>query len=74
MEEIWADIDGFDKYQVSNMGNIRSLKSMRILKQQDKDNGYKVIFLRKDRILRQFYVHRLVAYAFCKKRGRKRLC
>lgn len=67
MEEIWADIDGFDKYQVSNMGNIRSLKSMRILKQQDKDNGYKVIFLRKDRILRQFYVHRLVAYAFCKK-------
>lgn len=40
MEEKWADIDGYNGCQVSNMGNIRSLKSMKILKQQEKENGY----------------------------------
>ena len=45
MEEKWADIDG---YQVSNMGNIRSLKSMKILKQQEKENGYNTVSLRRE--------------------------
>lgn len=33
MEEKWADIDGYNGYQVSNMGNIRSLKSMKMKRQ-----------------------------------------
>ena len=67
MEEKWADIDGYNGYQVSNMGNIRSLKSMKILKQQEKENGYNTVSLRREGVLKQLYVHRLVALAFREK-------
>jgi len=33
IEEIWKEIPGFeDHYQASNLGNIRSLKTKRVLK------------------------------------------
>lgn len=67
MEEIWADIDGCEKYQVSNLGNVRNSISMHILKQQVRRNGYKVISLKIYGIIKTLYVHRLVANAFCKK-------
>lgn len=74
MEEKWADIDGYNGYQVSNMGNIRSLKSMKILKQQEKENGYNTVSLRREGVLKQLYVHRLVALAFCEKRRMEKSC
>ena len=62
MTEIWKDIPGYEgKYQVSNLGQVRSLKfgKIKILKQEDK-NGYKRIQLKK----KHFLVHRLVAICF----------
>lgn len=77
MEEIWKDIKDYEGlYQVSNLGKIRSLDRYRyngisyyiqkgkILKLQDDKNGYKVINLYKDKKVKNFKVHRIVAQAF----------
>ena len=69
MEEIWKDIKGYEnKYQVSNLGRIRSYPNKRhsnfkILKQA-KNNGYYTVCLSKENKTKNFTVHRLVAIAF----------
>lgn len=62
-EEIYKPIDGFDKYFVSNMGNIKSIKTNRILKIQ-KSSGYSTVGLNNINKRYCFLVHRLVAKAF----------
>ena len=75
-EEQWRDIKGYEGlYQVSNMGRVKSLSRIRkcgsnkyiqkerIMKQQDRYNGYKKVQLYKDDYV-SFYVHRLVAEKF----------
>ena len=72
--EIWKDVKGYEGlYQVSNMGNVRSLDRVlpngdnshmlykgQILKQRIGRNGYmRVLLCGKD-----YYTHRLVAEAF----------
>jgi len=32
MQEIWKDIEGFNGYQVSNLGNIKSIKLIKGIK------------------------------------------
>lgn len=78
MGEEWKDIDGYDGfYQISNKGNVRSLKAVRCIKGKniivkrermmrpfDNGNGYKMVSLSKDSRTKNFYVHRLVASAF----------
>lgn len=77
MKECWKDIIGFEKkYQVSNLGRVRSLdrlvickngkvvfKKGRILKQQIA-SGYAQIYLPVDGKQKWFKVHKLVAEAF----------
>ena len=69
MEE-WRDIEGYKgKYQVSNMGRVKSLNYKRtgkegILKALNKDNGYLQVCLSKEGIEKKYYIHRLVATAF----------
>ena len=77
MEEIWKDIAGYEgKYQVSNMGRVRSLprvaldtKGRRqqvkgiILKPNDR-KGYDSVRLRGNGCQEVFSVHRLVGMAF----------
>lgn len=67
MEEIWKQIeDGYEEYQVSNFGQIKSLKSKneKIL-HLDKDRyGYMNVKLCKNGTMKNFKVHRLVAMAF----------
>ena len=67
--EIWKDICGFEGYQVSNKGRVRSFKNNRhglcetphILKTDINSNGYERVFLgNKHHLL----VHKLVANAF----------
>lgn len=63
IEEIFKPIDGFDKYFVSNMGNVKSDKTNRLLKIQTK-LGYSTIGLSNINKRYCFLVHRLVAKAF----------
>lgn len=63
MKEEWKDIIGFDGYQISDNGRVRSPRQ--ILKQQVNHKGYCVVRLSRGRnYKRSFYVHRLVAEYF----------
>lgn len=69
VKEIWKDIDGYEgKYQISNLGNVKSLnyhREKRAVIMTPKDiRGYKVIGLRKGGKKRFYSIHRLVAKAF----------
>ena len=62
-EEIFKPIYGFDKYFVSNMGNVKSDKTNRLLKIQT-NLGYSTVGLNNINKRYCFLVHRLVAKAF----------
>jgi hypothetical protein len=62
-EEIFKPIHGFDKYFVSNMGNVKSDKTNRLLKVQKKI-GYSTVGLSIINKRYCFLIHRLVAKAF----------
>lgn len=76
--EIWKDITGYESlYQVSNLGNVKSLGRQfktptghncilkeRILKASIASNGYKMVSLYKDRLCKKEYVHKLIAIMF----------
>ena len=78
MEEIWKDIAGFEGlYQVSNMGNVKSLERTvcdnrgyyrtvpeRIRKPRNTGKGYLAVNLYKDGKAKNYKIHRLVAQAF----------
>lgn len=70
MEEIWKDIEGYEgKYEVSNLGNVRSLNyrgsgKVKLLKQIPDKDEYKTIQLCKNGKIKTYKVHRLVAIAF----------
>ena len=69
-KEIWKDIEGFEgKYQVSNMGRVKSLNYKNtgkegIMKPVDKGRGYLYVNLRKDGNKKNCRINRLVAEAF----------
>lgn len=58
----WRKIRGFEKYSVSNMGDVRNDKTGRILKPHVSTSGYHQIMMGRKTIPQ--YVHRLVAIAF----------
>lgn len=69
MEEVWKDIKGYEgKYQVSNLGRIKSLSyrntgiSKILVPKINK--GYYEIGLYLNGIRKMFFVHRLVALTF----------
>lgn len=69
--EKWKSLDflGFPNYEVSNLGNVKSLnynhtEKEGILKPAKNRDGYSVISLHKNNKQKHFLVHRLVALAF----------
>ena len=61
-KEIWKDIPGYDnKYQVSNFGNVRSVKRKKNLRLFKNNNGYMNVVLYKNSRKKHWRVHRLVA-------------
>jgi hypothetical protein len=62
-KEIWKTIDGYENYQVSNLGNVKNLKTNKILKKGN-SRGYVCQVLSKNNIHKTFKNHRLVAQAF----------
>lgn len=73
MVEEWKDIvfvqnntlyDFTGKYQISNLGRVRNIRTGRILKPNKNNRGYTQIGLPINKKPKQFLVHRLVATAF----------
>ena len=69
MNEVWKDVDGFEGiYQVSNMGRLKSFKSIpegRVLSNKNSKGGYLSIVLNNGKGLKKSEkIHRLVAKAF----------
>lgn len=79
MEEIWKDIEGYKGlYQVSNLGGVKSLSRVIIMKNQAKrtinekilkpsyngDNGYLFVVLCKNGKNTPTFIHRIVALSF----------
>ena len=70
MKEVWKDIQGYEGlYQISSLGNVKSLNYNRtgkecILKYGINTNGYLIVVLSKNGKGKTFAIHRLVAQAF----------
>jgi hypothetical protein len=77
MKEIWKDIPGYEGlYQVSSLGRVKSLgrnvmkwnhysfQPEKILRACTDNYGYLIVGLYKEKKLKSFKVHRLVAQAF----------
>lgn len=66
MEEIYIKVKGYQDYEVSNLGNVRSLKNnkIKILSQGTHSNGYNHVTLSNNGIIKTFKVHRLVCISF----------
>ena len=73
MQEIWADVKGFEDYMISNMGRVKSKARLsrqnhplpeRILSQHYNSSGYKYVDCVSDFGRKHLLVHRLVAQAF----------
>lgn len=65
ISETFLSVPGYEGlYEVSNLGNIKSLRSGKLLKQASDKVGYKLVCLTKDGKSRGYGVHRLVALAF----------
>ena len=63
MEE-WRDIEGYDNYEISTYGRIRSKKLNIIMKTHNNHRGYEQICLRQNGSRHSCKVHRLVAETF----------
>jgi hypothetical protein len=64
MEEQWKKIEGYENYKVSNKGRIRNTRTKKFLVGGVNNCGYVKIGLTKEKKLKQFQMHRLVAQAF----------
>lgn len=64
--EEWKDIPGYEEYQASTFGRVKSFKANRvmILKQADHRRGYLVVALRRAGVARSVKVHRLIGFTF----------
>lgn len=62
--EVWKDIEGFDNYQVSNLGRVINIKKRLVMKQRPTKAGYLQVRLYKDGIPSYLFVHRLVCKHF----------
>lgn len=65
MEEEYRDVSGFEgRYKVSNIGNVFSVKSGKVLCPRDNGKGYLGVQLWKNGECKQVYIHKLVCKEF----------
>lgn len=62
--ETFVKIVGFEKYEVSNLGRVRNVKSGRILKPRLRRDGYLEHLLYKNNKQKHLLLHRILATAF----------
>lgn len=75
MNENWLDIEDYKGiYMISDHGNVKSLQKIvrgslrkeRLLKPKKHRDGYFAVVLQNNKKRKNYFVHRLVAIAFCK--------
>lgn len=65
MQEVWKDIKNYEGlYQVSNFGNVRNVKTNKILKCSSDKLGYLRVYLYKNKKRKTEMLHRLIASTF----------
>ena len=62
--ETFVKIDGFEKYEVSNLGRVRNMKTGKILKPKLHRNGYLMHQFYENNKRKFLYLHRVLATAF----------
>lgn len=62
--EIWKTVKDYENYEVSNLGNVRSKKTGKILRPAPQQSGYLLVCLCKNGKGKTFPVHRLVLQTF----------
>lgn len=63
--ERWKNIIEYENlYQVSNLGNVRSLKTGKVMKSKINNRGYLIVGLTKNKKQKWFLIHNLVANNF----------
>lgn len=62
--ETFVKIDGFEKYEVSNLGKVRNIKSGRLLKSYLDKDGYLKHCLSEHNKKKYLFLHRIIAIAF----------
>ena len=67
--EIWKKIEGYENYEVSNLGNVKSLNynhtgKEQILKAGKTKQGYLYVILHKNGKRKKYLIHRLVYETF----------
>jgi hypothetical protein len=72
MIEEWKVIEGFENYEVSNLGRVKSNYGIgRFLKGGIISSGYYIVILTSNKISKGFLIHKLVANAFLDKKCNK---
>lgn len=72
--EIWRAIPGYnEKYAVSNLGEVRSIRMGKMLKQRVDRAGYKSVRLTSNGVTKTLLVHRLVAETFIPRLPRQKV-
>ena len=69
--ETFVKIEGFEKYEVSNLGRVRNIKSGRMLKPHLNHNGYLKHHLYRHDKQKELFLHRIIATAFIDNPGKK---
>ena len=62
--ETFVKIEGFENYEVSNLGKVRNIKSGRTLKPKLNRGGYLMYGLYENNKQKYLYLHRILATAF----------
>ena len=69
--ETFVKIEGFENYEVSNLGKVRNIKSGRMLKPHLNHNGYLKHHLYRHDKQKELFLHRIIATAFIDNPGEK---
>lgn len=64
MIEVYKTIEDYPNYEVSNLGNVRNIKTGRVLRPSMNKGGYQYVGLCLNRKSKIHLIHRLVATAF----------
>jgi len=62
--EVWKNIEGFENYQVSDLGSVRNVRKNKLLKGCKDKDGYLISTFRNNNVKKVLKFHRLVALHF----------